>query len=91
MLIDPVIVFALILMLLFMAALWIYQQTIKEADIVDVGWTIGLGLVGVLYSISLPGYSLRQSLIILVLAFWYLRLSTFLIRNRVGKKGKESR
>ena len=91
MLIDPVIVFALILMLLFMAALWIYQQTIKEADIVDVGWTIGLGLVGVLYSISLPGYSLRQSLIILVLAFWSLRLSTFLIRNRVVKKGEDSR
>jgi steroid 5-alpha reductase family enzyme len=65
-----------------MALAWAYQRRVNNAGWVDVFWTAGLGLAGVIVSLApMPGMSgptSRQVLIALMVAVWSIRLGSYL-------------
>ena len=77
-------------LLLFL--LWLHQVRVKNATLVDVGWTVSLAGCGVLYAAIGPGEPVQRALAGLLAAIWGLRLGWYLVRDRVlGHKAEDSR
>lgn len=70
------------LMLLF----WLIHLPLRNAGLVDVGWALGLGLVGLFYSSFGDGYPLRRILLGVMVGFWAFRLAGHFLLSRVGKR-----
>lgn len=74
-----------------MAVLWRWQLGTGEADGVDLGWTVGLGLAAVLYAIGLDrGLPERRLLVAALAVVWSARLAAHLWR-RVRAPGEDGR
>lgn len=76
---------------LLMFALWLYERRHNDAGIVDVGWSAGLGLVGVWFAASSPGEPWRRTLVAALVGVWSLRLAGYLLLNRVVGKPEDGR
>jgi len=76
---------------LLMGVLWAIHLRIRNAAIVDFGWGLGLALIAVLYAIEGPGYSPRKWLIASMAGVWGIRLSMYLLFDRVISKPEEGR
>ncbi|MDH3733489.1 MAG: DUF1295 domain-containing protein [Gemmatimonadota bacterium] len=75
-----------------MVGLWLVQRRILEADVVDLGWTIGLGGAAVLYALVLPdGVEWRRWMIAGMAGIWSARLASYLLFKRVLVKGEDGR
>ena len=74
-----------------MTLLWLWQRHSRNAAIVDIGWTVGLGLLGVGYAILLDGAVLRRVLLGSMVGVWALRLAAHLVRDRVRGQPEEGR
>lgn len=74
-----------------MVALWLYALRRHEADVVDLGWTVGLGAAAVFYAACLPGgVPGRRWLVAAMAAIWSGRLGWYLWR-RVREPGEDGR
>lgn len=71
-----------LLMAVMMAALFVVQYRRRQADIVDVGWAFGLGVLGVLYAFAGDGLAARRVLLAVFAAIWSFRLAGYLFVNR---------
>jgi steroid 5-alpha reductase family enzyme len=72
--------FGWLVMALAMAALWLWQRRSSgKAGIVDVLWTAGVGILGVLFAALADGYPGRRLLIGLLAGGWSLRLGSYLL------------
>jgi len=74
-----------------MLVLWGIHLLIRNAAIVDVGWALGLALLGVFYGLAGPGYQARRWAIAMMAGFWGLRLAGYLLFTRVIGKPEEGR
>lgn len=75
----------------FMALLWLWQRRHNDAGIVDVGWSIGIGLAVLWYAIALE-LSLVARVAVLAVTFpWSLRLGGYLLLDRVRGKAEDGR
>jgi steroid 5-alpha reductase family enzyme len=72
---------ALAAMLVLMAALWAVQRATRNAGIVDVAWSFGTGLLGVLFAAAMDGAPLRRALVGAMAGVWGLRLGAHLLRR----------
>jgi len=81
----------LILSLLVMTAVWAVSLKIGKASIVDPVWAGLIALLAVYYATMLPGSGLRHFVVTAMAVFWGLRLSFFLLFNRVIGKGEDPR
>jgi steroid 5-alpha reductase family enzyme len=68
-----------------MFVLWVIQQRIGNAGIVDIGWAYGLGLLALLDGIFGRGPSLPRFTLAVMVALWSGRLGTHLFLRVVGK------
>ena len=75
----------LAVMAVVMAALWLVQRRAGNAGIVDVGWSAGVGIVGVLAAALGAGWAPRRLLVGTMIALWSLRLATYILRRVVGE------
>ena len=65
-----------------MACLWAYQWLRTDATIVDVGWSVGLGILSILYAIDFP-LTFSRSWLVATLAFvWSIRRGLFAGQSR---------
>jgi steroid 5-alpha reductase family enzyme len=71
------------LMAVAMAALWVLQRRTGNAGVVDVGWTAGVGIVGVIAAAAGSGWAPRRLLVGTMIALWSLRLGTYILRRVV--------
>ena len=55
-----------------MFALWLAHFPLKNAAIVDFGWALGTGLLGGLYAVLGPGWTVRAALIGAMSGVWGL-------------------
>lgn len=79
------------LMAVVMVALWLWQRRTLEADGVDLGWTIGLGVAAILYAVGLSeGLPGRRLLVASLVALWSGRLALHLW-ERVRQPGEDGR
>jgi steroid 5-alpha reductase family enzyme len=75
---------------LAMGALWLVQRRTGDAGIVDVGWTLGVGLLAVLQAAMGEGWPARRAAVGAAAALWSLRLALHLLR-RSRAKGEDGR
>lgn len=77
---------------LFMTILWYIGKKIENYAIVDVGWTISLVLICVVYFVLGEGWLYRKILILGMVGFWGIRLGGYLLFTRIlGGHGEDER
>lgn len=74
-----------------MAGLWAWHLRIRNAGIVDVGWSASLPLLALVYAAGAPGYLPRRLLIAGMVVAWGTRLAIYLLRDRVLGRPEDSR
>lgn len=67
----------------FMGMLYLWQLRSRDAGIVDVGWSIGIGMAVAWYAISLEQPLLQRLAVAAVTIPWSLRLGGYLLIDRV--------
>lgn len=74
-----------------MALLWYRQLRTREADVVDLAWTVGLGGAAVWYAAAVPlGVGWRRWMVAAMAGLWSLRLAVYLL-GRVRSPGEDGR
>lgn len=76
---------------IWMLCLWSFQLGRREADVVDFGWASGIGACAVIFALFGSGDYWRRLLVASLALGWALRLSVYLLRDRVLKKGEDPR
>jgi len=76
---------------LMMAVLWLIQRRTGNAGIVDVGWAAGVGMLGVFYACTSPGFVPRRVLVAVLVGVWSSRLAAYLLFDRVWGRAEEGR
>jgi len=74
----------------FMAALWALHLMIRNAGIIDVGWSASLPMLALFYAGRLSGGG-RSWLLALIVAIWGFRLAVYLLVTRVIGQPEEGR
>lgn len=77
--------------IVLMSALWLVARLQKKADIVDLGWALALGLLGVFYALAGSGEISRRVTLGAIVGLWSLRLSLHLLFDRVLKAREDGR
>ncbi len=79
-------------MALAMMVLWLRQLRTRDATSVDVAWSVGLGFLSLFYLGFADGDRTRAIIVAIIATLWALRLSTYLLRDRVfGRKEEDGR
>lgn len=77
---------------LVMLGLYCIQLWKRDATIVDVGWSLLIGLLSLFYAYSLPIATVQQWAVLLIAVIWSFRLTFYLWTNRVkGGKPEDGR
>jgi steroid 5-alpha reductase family enzyme len=74
-----------------MLALWAWHLRLRNAGLVDVGWASSVALLSCVYALVGPGYAPRRWLIAGMVAVWGIRLTAYLLRDRVLGRPEDSR
>lgn len=80
-----------VVMTLVMAALWYVQKIRGDASVVDAAWAAGVGGAGALFALAANGSFSRRMLFLAVIGAWSMRLTFYLLFNRVIGKGEDGR
>jgi len=75
--------FGAVLVIIFMSLLWYIGKQKNNYGIVDVGWTLSLVILAVVYFFFTEGFFLRKLLITSMVCFWGLRLGGYLFFTRI--------
>lgn len=76
---------------ILMVVLWTIQLRTRNAGIVDVGWAVGLGGLGIFYGLRGPGAPENRLLVGLLTGIWGFRLAGHLLFDRVLGHPEEGR
>ncbi len=74
-----------------MFVLWLRQERTKDASLVDLGWTVGLGALGVLHAVRGDGDPARRAVLGTIAALWAIRLGWHLWTDRIRGKEEDGR
>lgn len=74
-----------------MLLLWLLHFPLRNAAIVDVGWTFGLMLLAGYYAVRGPGWPVRNALCCAMVSVWALRLGLHLFLTRIWGAEEEGR
>jgi steroid 5-alpha reductase family enzyme len=81
----------LLLAALLQAAAWLWQRKTRDAGIVDVVWSLSMGLLALLYASLADGDATRRLLVGALAAIWSFRLAWFLLTKRVIGRHEDGR
>lgn len=74
-----------------MAVLWAWSVRLRNAGVVDVGWTGLVGGLAVFHAAAASGMPGRRFAIAAMMGIWGARLATFLLMDRVLGKPEDGR
>ncbi len=72
---------ALSIVIIMQAVAWNWQRKNRNADVVDVTWSLGILVLCVYYLMSVPAANYNQWLVVMVPILWNARLSWYLWRR----------
>lgn len=70
---------------------WTVSLWQKKVDAVDLTWSVCLGIAGVLAFVFADGLKERKIIVVALVIFWSLRLSYYLLTDRVLKPHEDGR
>jgi steroid 5-alpha reductase family enzyme len=76
---------------LFFTFLWIVQVVRKDAGVVDIGWTAGVGAMAIYAAVTGEGWLPRRILVGAMGGIWSLRLVIYILKDRILCKKEDSR
>lgn len=76
---------------LLFCVLWIVQMIKRDAGVVDIGWTLGVGTMAVYAAITGEGWLSRRILLGAMSGIWALRLACYIFKDRVLNDYEDSR
>ncbi len=76
---------------LLFTALWIVQAITKNAGVVDIGWTTGVGAMAVAAAVLGDGWLPRRVLLGAMGGVWALRLVLYILKDRILGHAEDSR
>jgi steroid 5-alpha reductase family enzyme len=80
------------LVLLLMVAAYLGAVRWKDIGLVDLGWTLGVGMAGCVYAILLADFHPERRLLVALLAgTWAGRLSWHVLTHRIAGKAEDAR
>ncbi|MDF7826896.1 DUF1295 domain-containing protein [Pontiellaceae bacterium B12227] len=94
---DPLTAFGPMLLTGFIGAfitfsiLWIIQLIRKDAGVVDIGWTAGVGAMAIYAAFTGEGWLPRRILIGAMGGAWSLRLVLYILKDRILVEKEDSR
>jgi steroid 5-alpha reductase family enzyme len=74
-----------------MAALWAWHLRLRNAGIVDVGWTVSVSGLALLYGVLGPGDPTRRAVLAAMMVVWGARLAWYLLHDRVLGRPEDGR
>ena len=74
-----------------MAVLWWWHLRLRNAGIVDVGWTALVSALAILDAVACGGAAIRRVAIAAMIGAWGLRLSAHLLDDRVVERPEDGR
>ncbi len=85
MLFFEVYLLALLTIMIMITILWLVSVIVKNVSIIDVFWGVGFVLASLVYFIVCDGEQTRKILVMILVAAWGIRLSTYLVWRNIGK------
>jgi steroid 5-alpha reductase family enzyme len=79
------------MMVVLFGLLWVVERIRRDASIVDVGWSAGLGILAVWFAATTPADTFRPWFVALLGAVWSMRLAGHLLIDRVIGKSEDGR
>lgn len=76
---------------LMFTVLWLIQRARKNAGVVDVGWTAGVGAMAVYLAATGGGWLPRRLLLAVLAGFWSFRLVLYILLDRVIGRPEDGR
>lgn len=76
---------------LFFCLLWIVQMLRRDAGVVDIGWTVGVGTMAIYAAIIGDGWLPRRVVLGTMAGIWALRLAGYVLKDRILKNSEDSR
>lgn len=73
-------------MMIIMLLLWLRQRSTHNAGVVDVAWSLGTGMLGVVFALSASGWPARRFLVATLVALWALRLGEHVFRRVMNQE-----
>ncbi|WP_108672343.1 DUF1295 domain-containing protein [Peribacillus acanthi] len=70
---------------IYMVALFLIAQKIKDNSIVDIGWGMGFVIIAIVSYFSAEETSLRQLFVLLLVGIWGVRLALHLYIRSIGR------
>lgn len=75
----------------FFCLLWIVQVVRKDAGVVDIGWTAGVGTMAIYVAMNGEGWLPRRILLGSMGSIWALRLVLYILKDRILCEKEDSR
>lgn len=72
-------------------ALWVIQLIRRNAGIVDVGWTVGVGVMAIACAVTGQGWAWRRALVGVLAGLWAFRLAAHILVDRVARAEEDGR
>lgn len=74
---------------LLFSGLWIVQVIRRDAGVVDIGWTAGVGAMAIYAAVVGDGWLPRRVLLGLMGGVWAFRLVAYILRDRILREREE--
>ncbi len=88
---GPALIYGLAGSFLLFVVLWIIQVIRRDAGVVDIGWTIGVGAMAVCIALVGEGLLSRRILLALMCGIWAFRLAVYILKDRILNGHEDSR
>jgi len=88
---GPMLVLGLLGAFILFSVLWIIQRIKRDAGVVDIGWTMGVGAMAVYAAVIGEGWLPRRILLASMGGIWALRLAGYILKDRILNGAEDSR
>lgn len=88
---SPMLLHGLLGAFIVFTLLWIVQVVRRDAGVVDIGWTAGVGAMAVYAALIGTGWLPRRMLLGAMGGIWALRLVLYILKDRVLREHEDAR